>query len=464
MRARSREATSFPGGRSEADGRRSVALVLEGLPDRPESPAARLAGAVLLVASPLVVLLRLPGATALHSLWAEDGTLFLADAQHHSLGDSVVRGYGGYLHLPARLIAELATGVPIRWAPAVMSGLSAVVAGLVAWWVFWTSRHHVRSVPVRVLLALVVLVLPTAGGEVLANAANLHWFLLYGALWALLSPSRTTSDAVAGAVVVAAATTADALTLLLVPLALARAVVWRGWCREHVVTLAFVAGGALQALAVASISGTPSTYPDDGAEVLRVLGARWVAAGTAGESTTYSLLDRFGWAVVAATAVLVAVAVLLAARGRPRRTRALAAALLGAGLVYAGAALLLRWDDSMVPGLGPPGILGFGGRYFVVPQLCLVAALLCLFEPPLPFRLPAVRVATGALAVVLAISWARDFRAPNDRADGVAWGRAIEEARKGCGTAATVPVEISPEGWAVDVPCSLLVDGPGPAG
>ena len=430
--------------------------LLDGLPERTEPATARVAGYLFLLAAPVVLLLRQPGTSALSSLWAEDGPLFLTEARELPVLQSVFRSYGGYLHVPSRLISELATHVPLADAPVVMSGLAAVVAGLVSWFVFRASRYHVESVAVRILLALIVLVLPAAGREVLATVTNLHWFLLYGAIWALLTPARRTVDTVAAALVVLAATTADPMTLLLAPLALARLFVLRRRGRDHVVTLAFAAGGALHAFVLVTAPSTPTTQPDDWLNVVRVVGGRVVTAATVGESTTFTLLDRLGWAFVAGMTLLVIVGLVAAFRGGSQHARALALVLLLAGAASLLLPLALRWENSMVPGLGPPDRLGFGERYFVVPHLCLVAALLCLLAPLAVDRRLTSRVAVAAAVVVVGVSWARDFRTVNARADSVEWGHALQQAKADCERSAEVPVPITPDGWAVTVPCSAL--------
>lgn len=434
----------------------ALALLLRGGPDRPETVGTRVFGLLLLLGAPLVVLGRLSGATALTSLWAEDGTLFLADALRMPARESALRAYAGYLHLPGRLIAELATQVPIGSAAAAMTGLAAVVAGLVGWWVFRVSRHHVASPVVRALLGTAVVVLPTGGGEVLANVSNLHWFLLYGAVWTVVSPAHTAADAAVGAAVVFAAATSDPMAGLLAPLALARLVVWPRWCREHLVTLAFAAGGALQALVVVGAPRTPPSSADDALAVLEVAGARVVASGTVGETTTKALLEHLGWWPVALITVVVVAGMAAMAPRRPPAAGALAGVLLVAGAAFFAVPMAMRWHDSMVPGLGPPAGLGLGGRYFVVPQLCLLAALLCLLEPWVVARRGGWRTAAATLALVPALGWAVDFRAPHGRNDGHPWGLAVEQAAPACDGAGEVAVPISPPGWTVNVPCSVL--------
>lgn len=435
-----------------------MAALLDGLPDRPEPRLATTVGLAFLLGSPIVLLLRQPGTSPLQSLWAEDGPTFLADARHYSLVHSMFRDYGGYLHVPSRLIAEVATLAPIEQAPAVMSGLSAVGAGLVAWFVFRASRYHVESLAVRVLLGLCVVVLPAAGREVLDNVTNLHWFLLYGALWALLTPARNRVDIAVAAAIVLAATTADPVTLVLTPLALARVVQWRRIQWEHLVTGAFVLGSAVQAVAIATSSSPTTTHPQQATKVVQVFGGRVVTAATAGESTTFSLFEHLGWAFVAGATIAVLVGIGLAVRRRDRHARLLVGVLLAMTVGAFLLAVLLRWDDSMVPGLGPPERLGFGERYFVVPQLCLLAAILVLAEPlvsAIRRSSPAVAGAVAVAALVI-LSWGRDFRTDNARAGAVAWGVALDDAKQSCGDQDPVPVAIVPDGWAVELPCSVL--------
>src|SRR6266516_3366799 len=92
---------------------RLAAAIQPLFPQRPE-PAVRvgwqgiLTGLVAVLAGTVIVVLRQPGAGALDTVWAEDGTVFLADAVNRSPLDALATSYAGYYHLLPRLLAQVA--------------------------------------------------------------------------------------------------------------------------------------------------------------------------------------------------------------------------------------------------------------------------------------------------------------------------------------------------------------------
>ena len=121
-----------------------------------------------------------------------------------------------------RLLAELASAVPLKDASTVMSGGSAVIVAALAVVVFRASAGVIASVPVRLALAASMILLPASGWETLDNAANLHWYLIFAAFWALLWRPSSRTEAVVAAAVVAGAALSDPLTVVLAPVVLVR--------------------------------------------------------------------------------------------------------------------------------------------------------------------------------------------------------------------------------------------------
>src|SRR6185437_5778609 len=81
-------------------------------------------------------LFRIGPSSALSSLWAEDGPVFLGTALTHGFLDAMTTTQAGYLVLMPRLIAEIGAAVPLRDAAVAMNLISVLVvalAGLAVW-------------------------------------------------------------------------------------------------------------------------------------------------------------------------------------------------------------------------------------------------------------------------------------------------------------------------------------------
>ncbi len=80
----------------------------------PTAPPGRVTGSGAALAAAAVVLgtvvgvWRVPGAGALDTVWAEDGSVFLTGAANQGLLDSITTSYAGYYHLLPRALAKLA--------------------------------------------------------------------------------------------------------------------------------------------------------------------------------------------------------------------------------------------------------------------------------------------------------------------------------------------------------------------
>ncbi len=99
---------------------------------------------------------------------------------------------------------------------------ACVVTGGVAALVFVFSRDVIAAWVARVGLALIVVLTPLAGMEILGNVANVHWYLLYLTPWLLLATPRSRVGSVLMVLLALAVTLTEPQAILFVPLA-----VWR---------------------------------------------------------------------------------------------------------------------------------------------------------------------------------------------------------------------------------------------
>ena len=120
--------------------------------------------AVLAVVVGAVISLgRVPsGPGVLNTIWAEDGSDFLADALNRNTFKAIVRPINGYFVIVPRLLAVPACLVPIGWGPAVLTIEAALLTGLMAVAVYVASRTYLRHPLARLIAAVPVLAVPVA--------------------------------------------------------------------------------------------------------------------------------------------------------------------------------------------------------------------------------------------------------------------------------------------------------------
>jgi hypothetical protein len=161
--------------------------------DRDGGNRIGLAGAVAAIVALATVLqvAREAAVSAWDTVWAEDGSVFLADALNHSFFSTLFEPHGGYLHVVPRLVAGLAASLPLELAAPTFNVVSALVVSLLASFVYLASANKLQARSSRLALSTLVALLPAAGSELLGNAANLHFYLIFACFWALMWRSDT---------------------------------------------------------------------------------------------------------------------------------------------------------------------------------------------------------------------------------------------------------------------------------
>jgi len=416
-----------------------------------------LLGAAAVLAGAAVSLLRHPGAVALDTVWAEDGTVFLAGAVNDSPLRAVASSYAGYFHLVPRLLGAAAAAVGAEAAAAILAIGAAVTTAALAVLVYVASAGHLRAPVTRLLVAAPVVVAPLAQQDVPNSIANLHWPALYAVFWLLVwTPAGRAGRVVAAAVVVLTALS-DILVLALLPLAVARAVVRRD---RYSIGLAGLLAGCVAVQLAGLLTGASSreislnlVRPASG-YLLRVapaavFGERWLPQAEV--DTARLVLSTLAWLLVGAV-------VLVAARRRTGPRWALAGAAAACSVALYALPVILT-------GVATP-------RYAFAPALLLITALVALLHPPEPAGPvePAGRVGPAAraagrglagpliLALACAAVWSANLRVDTARDDGPFWGTGLDRARVECArpAAEAVAVPVSPAGWEATLSCTYL--------
>lgn len=413
---------------------------------RPSGPArvtARTVGLSLaaVVAGAVVVLARQQGPGATDTVWAEDGSVFLAQARDLGVGGSLFEPYAGYLHLVPRLAAAAVSALPLEAADTGFAVVAAVVAAACALFVFRASSAHFRSLWARVACAVPLLVSPLAGTEILANVANLHWYLLYAAFWAVVWKAPSRWEAAVSASVVAAAVLSDPFALVLSPLVVLRVVA--GGRRADTVGLAFAACAVVQVVGVLGATGQRPLGEE--AEVI-FLPFRYVVdvfgRGLAGDRLVGGSGLSARAAAVAAVVVSGVAAVAWARRGVVRERAVLLTALVVASVAYFVAPVALS-------GISAP-------RYAFAPALLAMAALVVLLDGP------ALDRTTAAALALVAACWVVGLPSHNDRDEGPAWDDALAASAAVCAPGQRVDVPVLPRGTSAALPCDDVVEAAHP--
>ncbi|MBI5771400.1 MAG: hypothetical protein HZA93_26740 [Verrucomicrobia bacterium] len=373
------------------------------------------------------VLLALRKPWALHTpqLWAEDGTIFLA--QNDVLGlRAAVEPYMGYLHLLPRLVAWLAAQLADpRWWPAIYNG-AAFAASLAVIARLFSPRLALPGAP---WLALSFFLGPQTG-EVLITITNAQWFTAFFLVQQALiaRPTNATERAIDLSLLVLAGLTGP-FVIAFWPL-----LAWRWWRDRHadnlVVLLLATACAAVQAWFVWR-TGPRFEYPPFALEKFcAAVGQHllvWPAFGT-------NLAIKFSPLVLALIGFLPVLA-LLAWALRPHERRRSRAPIVAAFVLILGASVYRCRPDTW-----NLQALFFGERYFFIPRILL--AWLLIWEIGAAPRW--VSRAAAALLLVCALVHLRGYSlgAPGD----YKWAEHVDPIRRG------VPTNIPtlPDGWMME--------------
>ncbi|HEX3605761.1 MAG TPA: hypothetical protein VH134_07540 [Candidatus Dormibacteraeota bacterium] len=352
--------------------------------------------AAYLAAAVAVLVARRPDAVTHPQIWAEDGTIWFADAYNRG-ASTLLDPHAGYLALLPRAVALLAVAAGLGHAAQLFTAVGLLLQ--IAPAVFILSRRFdalIPSLPARCALGLAYLLIPDA--EAHANLANAQWHLAVLMLMVLVAaPPRGRPGAAGDLVVIAAGGLTAAVGIVLAPIAVVRWLVVRTrW--SAVLAVVAVVTAAIQVVSVLTHPAARGTAPlGAGVRTLvRIVTDRVVVPGLVGEQNP-SLFSVHWWhgllGAAAVTAATLALALWALRRG-PWELRL----LLGFGGLALGLALL----SPLVAPTGDQWAALLAGdtatRYFLLPTVALWGALVWAVS-----RLPrrARPVVGGTLAVVL---------------------------------------------------------------
>jgi hypothetical protein len=404
-------------------------------------------------------LFRVGPSTALNSLWAEDGPVFLGGALTQDFFTAVATSYAEYLVLIPRLIGELGAAVPLDDAAVAMNLAAVLIVALSGLAVWFASAGHIRSPYLRALLAALT-VLPPVAGETAASVANVAWHTTFATFWLLLWRPATTRGACLGGLLILANGLSTAVAFFFAPIALLRALAIHDR-RDALIVGAYGLGIAIQLPVIALSDESTSTYLWTW-NILTTLLQRVVNGAVLGVELGGSAWADWGWPFLVAISVAL-VAYLTALFARASSGRLLAAiALATAVATFLASSYTRALGNAMT---WPEGVHNnVGGRYVVVPALLVISAALVLLDSRRPSKGRTVATVATVAVLLVSIVGSFDVNAAPDRG-GPPWSESLRTARAECaaGNLAEAPVSVAPEGWTMMVSCDRLVS-PGAVG
>jgi hypothetical protein len=381
-------------------------------------------------AGAVVLLLRVPGIPSWDTVYAEDYFVYLPWAIMHPW--HVFVAFDGYENLVPRLVAQFVTYLPTADAAKGFAVAGAIIAALCALFTFHASSGHIRSVALRALLAVAVILLSTAPMEIADSGVNTLWYLLPALFWAVLWRPRTRTGIAVAALVGFFAAASTSLVILYLPLLAIRVFVLRR-VRDHAVTGGWLAGCLVQVrfVVAAALSGSSRLVGGGGPAFGR--DNRW------GNAITFYFHDvvlrSVGWhlswalqwrtstdraALIVGVALVAVLAVIIVTQ--PGTRAFIVVALLTGFVVIMFSIYLDPWDVVFRVTFRNE----VAARYTALPIMAIEASLIVGVDHALRKRRePRARPATGrrdaapalrralavtALVAFLAGNWVADFR------------------------------------------------------
>ena len=429
-------------------------------------------------AAAVAMLFRVAHIPAWDLVYAEDNGVFLVGALAHPW--HLLAPFGGYLELVPRILGQIVSLLPLRYAPLVYAVSGALIAAVCALFTYHASEGYIRSPWLRAMLGAALILLPLAPIEMADAGVTSPWYLLPTAFWAVVWRPRTRWGMLAAALMAFAAASSEIVVIIYIPLLVARVIALPRW-REHAVTIGFLLGLLAQVPAILSTYAQHAQrlngYGDPLAAVkfyfhnfvLRSVGwhlSWWLQRP----------LGLNGAAAVAGAFLLAVLAWVLITGDRQVRVFAVLATVIGFVQVILVAS---------VP--GPPGggwvahevaipVFQPGSRYDAVPVMLLDAMVIIAVDrfirrrgavtpapAPPPQRAwrglqPWALAAAAALTCALAFGWVSDYRYYSpDRVSQGYWTHTLNHWVEACARSKTG--EISLPTWdapKATVPCSRI--------
>lgn len=407
-----------------------------------------LVGAVALTAAQV---LRVRGAGAWRTVWAEDGTIFYRDALKHGLGSLAEPAYG-YLQTLPRLLALPATWFPmgdVALYNAVVASVCFVVAGIL---VYRFSEFAIPSHVLRATLVLVVCLHPVAVVELQNSITNVIWPLTFACFWAVIAPGETRFNRVAAPIVTFVAAVSQVLVVLFAPIA--AVVAWRRRDRHSFVVLgALSVALLLQAVTIAT-TATGERAESDVLDLPQLYAVRVVGTALLGHHALAAAWNELGPVVAAVFALVLVVGVVVLVLRAPRRARFWGLLAVGVSLVTFGVAMF--WRGTTFAHLVEGDLTFEYSRFADLGVMLLLGGVFVLIANA-RWSETTKRVVIGVVALHAVLLIVLPPRYNTARSRGPVWAHGVADARVTCRGQpdnAIVSIAVPPAAtWIVELRC-----------
>jgi hypothetical protein len=401
----------------------------------------------------LLTWMRLPP-VAQQTVWAEDGGIFLRDVLGYGHVQSIFLPYDGYLHVIPRTVVSIAHAfAPIQDYALAVSFLTCLAVAIIGMAAFHLSRSIVESIPVRLMIAGIPVLLPVGPQEVLGNAANLHWYLLWLLPWLLLYQPKSRTAATVSFMAILTVATSEMISVIFLPLAL-----WAALRRRTFAGPAgLVLGLSLQfaaTLASPRIGDDVNHHPVDAMSVLLGFGLLPIGSSWQADSKVLAthIIAHGAWALfVPCFLVLLLLVYTLAVGTSPLKAAALGAVGAASACWVASVVVSSKIMFNYANYSEADWATGFGYmRYAAAPAMFLLLLLplaVAAAQANNQLNRQAPFAVAGMFFAFLLVSFFPTFTA---RHSGPAWAAGVADARADCEADATVTaaiVPIAPAGW-----------------
>ena len=200
-------------------------------------------------AAAVAMLFRVAHIPAWDLVYAEDNGVFLVGALAHPW--HLLAPFGGYLELVPRILGQIVSLLPLRYAPLIYAVSGALIAAVCALFTYHASEGYIRSPWLRAMLGAALILLPLAPIEMADAGVTSPWYLLPTAFWAVMWRPRTRWGMLAAALMAFAAASSEIVVIIYIPLLVIRVIALPRW-REHAVTIGFLLGLLAQVPAILS--------------------------------------------------------------------------------------------------------------------------------------------------------------------------------------------------------------------
>ena len=392
---------------------------------------------VISLAALVLIFSRRPDAFLNPQFWAEDGSIWYADAYNHGAIYSLTTPEAGYYQTVSRLVAIFAQLFALSLAPAIFNAAAIGMKLLVA--NFLASTRLSAAIPdqlVRLAIAFIYIALPHSS-ETHANLTNVQWHLALLAFLVIVAPGSGKWSKVFDAAVVLISALSGPFCLLLLPIAILRLIVTRD--RSGLLPIAILAVGSLIQVSALFTTERPSRQPLGATAELAssIVGGHLFFSGIFGERWHAWLIRQGLWTDIAAIVANI-LGLLIASYAAFKSKLELRLLICFAVLIIAGALVSPAASSTMPQWIAMAGA-GLGSRYWLIPIFCMFAVLIFVATER---DAKWFRYAGAAMLALSLIGIASDWRYPRFKdMDFSAQAQRFENAPAG----ETVVIPINPD-------------------